>query len=149
MSNTTVTLLNDRLKAILDTLTGEASDKPLLECFDYPEMKPTKFPCGMTIFKDGSGDISDTQYDEQSMNFIIRVLIRDNKDRATYLQYIGLIDSMLAELKKDDHITLGGACKLMKVDNAIIPIRSSDATEPVIGFDMSVSALVEFDTKNP
>lgn len=149
MSNTTLVLLTARIKAILDTLTGEESSKPLLECFDYPEMKPKKFPCAMGFFKDGSGDISDTQYDEQSINFIVRVLIRDNADRATYIQYIGLIDSLLAELKKDDHITLGGACKLFKVDNSIIPIRSSDATEPVIGFDLNVSALVEFDTKNP
>lgn len=149
MSNTTVTLLNERLKAILDSMTGAAQNKPFLECFDYPEPKPTKFPCAMVFLKDGNGDISDTQYDEQSINFIIRVLIRDNNDRATYMQYIALIDSALAELKKDNHYTLGGACLKLRVDAAIIPIRSSDATEPVIGFDLNVSALVEFDTINP
>lgn len=149
MSNTTLDAINAALKSVLDTMTGDETSKPFLECFDYPEPKPKKFPCAMVIFKDGAGDISDTQYDEQSMNFIIHVLIRDNSDRATYMQYIGLIDSALAELKKNDHITLGGTCKMLKVDNSIIPIRSSDASEPVIGFDLSVSALIEFDTWNP
>lgn len=153
MTNTTLVALNAALKAILDSMTGDGSNKVFLQCFDYAEPKPTQFPCAMVIFKDGAGEydglLSDTQYDQQSMNFIIRVLIRDNSDRDTYMQYIGLIDSALAELKKNDHITLGGVCKFLKVDNSIVPIRSSDASEPVIGFDLSVSAMLEFDTMNP
>ena len=132
----------DKLKLILDGLTGSGADKLFAESFAYLEPSPEQFPCAMIGTFAGSGEeIADTAYNTTNMQFIIRCYLPNKNDLATHDLLLTTLDGLLAELRKDSNFTLGGTVQKVEPGKQIAVYYTDETEEPVIGFDVLVNVL--------
>lgn len=134
----------DALYAILDLLDG--SGKPLASIYDWPNPMPESYPCSYPIWIENGEDVMDTKDNESATQFVIRTMIPDRNDETTYDTMIAVADALLAEFRKDDHYTLGGACHRLHVSPTMKPLRTGEGEEPMIVLDMNVTAYALQDT---
>lgn len=144
MSTTTIAQLNAAFKTILDGLTG--SGQVLSVCYSWPNPMPASFPAAYPIWTESGEDTLDTKDNESAIQFILRVLIRDTNDQTSYDTAIAVADALFAELRKDDHYTLGGLCTRLHVSPSTKPLRTGEGTEALIVLDMTVTCYCLQDT---
>lgn len=98
----------NEIKSILDTVKG-AQNSRLQEVYNYdaPDAD-TGYPYA-TLGDDGAEESSlDTMSNQAIYNFVIRV-VDVNKDKsAMVVNMRKVVDDIMAELRKREHITLGG-----------------------------------------
>lgn len=132
----------DKLKTILDGLTGTTSAKLFAESFGYLEPSPKKFPCAMIgTFAGSSEQTIDSAYNGTTMQFVIRCYFENENDQSTHDLLLTTLDSLLAELRKDDNYTLGGTVQRLDVAPNIIVYYTDQTEQPVIGFDIVINVL--------
>lgn len=132
----------NKIKEILDTLTGAGATDLFSESFDYLEPSPKEFPVAMIGTFSGSGEtIIDTAYNATVMQFVIRAYFENGNDAEAHDLMLGTLDSLLAELRKNDHYTLDGTVQKFEVSPNIIVYYTDQTDQPVIGFDVIVNVL--------
>lgn len=145
MSTTTFTQVNAYVATnILGNITGNG--QKLNETHAYPNPEPKKFPCSMVIAKAGAEGIFDTMDNETKMQFVIRTMLLDENNKATYDKMLSVLDAVLAELRKNNHCTLGGLVQKFEVNGDITLFRTKQASYNIVGFDIEVVASVLNDT---
>jgi hypothetical protein len=83
---------------------------------------------------------------EAVMDFIIRILIRDNNDQTSYDLLLSVLDQVIAEFRKDDHVTLSGLVDRFDVSPQVDIYRTGDGPSALIVCDLNVSAMSVWDT---
>lgn len=140
----TVTQVNAALATILDSLEG--SGKPLQEFYAYPFTGEGGYPRAFPILK-GMRENDITNVDNEAvMDFIIRILIRDNNDQTSYDLLLSVLDQVIAEFRKDDHVTLSGLVDRFDVSPQVDIYRTGDGPSALIVCDLNVSAMSVWDT---
>lgn len=125
-----------KLKTILDTI----SNSILPVKFEYLETSPSSFPSGNIIFVGGSERVLDTQYNEVTERFIVRLIYPTEERQAAMEKWLTLLDGVSAEFRKSSHQTLDGVAVSFLITDYPQPQVSTDFIQPVIIFDIVVVA---------
>ena len=132
----------DKLKLILDGHTGTASNKLFSQCFDYFEPTPKQFPCAMVGILAGSGEsMQDSEYNATRMKFVIRAYFKNSNDSATHDTLLDTLDTLLATLRDQANVTLGGTVEMLDASPEIEVFYTDRESEPVVGFDIILNVL--------
>jgi len=86
-------------------------------------------------------EITTTDKNELSTNFVVRCLVENSGDQSTQTaRLLTVVDAVMAELRKDDNETLGGLCHYFLVEE-ISSIEFGEVQEMKVMFmDLLVSA---------
>lgn len=131
----------DKLKLILDGLTGSTASDLFLQSFDYFETTPQNYPCAMVGILAGSSErMIDTAYNETEMQFLIRVLMKNKNDSSTHDSLLTILDSLLDTLRDEANLTLGGSAQMMQpIEWDVFYTDRTD--EPTVGFEIVINVL--------
>lgn len=125
----------------LDSILGSVSTDVIASHYKYPNPSPTAYPTAYPVLKEVRDKFSeDTQHDAAAMDFIIRIVIKDNNDEATDTIVHDAMAAVLAELRKKSHNTLGGLVYKFHVSNTIQLFRSQNEQIDVIVCDILCTA---------
>lgn len=144
MSTTTWTQVNAAIATALGNVQGDG--QVLNEVHAWANPDPKKFPCSLVMAKGGQEGIFDTMDNETRMSFIVRTLLIDDNNKATYDKVLTTLDAVIAELRKDDHYTLGGIVEKFEVSGEIALFRTKQGNYNIVGFDIEVVSSVLNDT---
>jgi len=138
--NATFAQVNSGIYSILDLLDG--SDKPLQTIYDHPPGNLTGggFPAAFPVVVGAQESILENVSNSIAMNFIVRVLMRDKNTKTSYDAMLSVLDAVLAELRRDDHWTLGGIVEHFRVSPEVRIFRTGEGDTALIGFDIGVTA---------
>lgn len=125
-----------KLKTILDGISS--SILPLK--FEYLETKPSSFPSGNILYAGGSEKMLDSQYNEITERFVVRLIFPTEERQAAQEKWMSLIDAISAEFRKDDYQTLTGTAVIFQIKEFSPPQPSTDFIQPVIVFDITFEA---------
>lgn len=130
--------IKNKLVDILETLQG--TGKPLKAVFGYIEPTPQNYPCAMVRISGTSTENRlDTNSNEVTAEFTIRVLLRVDNSEAAEDQRLDLLDSILDAFRSATYVdTLGGTVE--KFDVASIVQIETNEDQPAFGFDLIVNA---------
>lgn len=137
MPNTTLTQINTAIFTILDTLDG--SGQPLSVVYDWPNPDPASLPCAYVVWQGSRESVLDTASDEELADFVVRVILRDDNNEDTYDALLSVVELVKAELRKDDHRTLGGLVTHFEVSPRMEAFRTSEATFPLVYCDLLIT----------
>lgn len=134
---TTTKDVRDALYAII----GSVSTTVIASYYKYPNPSPSAYPCCYPVLKEVRDKFSeDTQYDAAAMDFIIRIVVKDNNDEATDTMMHDAMAAVLAALRKKANATLGGLVHKFHVSNTIQVFRSQQEQLDVIVCDILCTA---------
>lgn len=129
--------VKDSIVTILGTVAG--TTKPLKVVFGYMEPSPSQYPCAMVRVVNGAEIRLDTASNFLTMDFVVRVLIREKNTQAAEDQRLDLMTSIVAVFRSTANVdTLGGIVEEFHVQ-AITPIDVNE-DQPAFGFDLLLSA---------
>lgn len=129
--------VKDSIVTILNTITG--STKPLKVVFGYMEPQPSQYPCALVRVVNGAEIRLDSASNFLTMDFVVRVLIREKNTQAAEDQRLDLMTNVVAAFRSTANVdTLGGIVEKFDVQ-AITPIDINEP-EPAFGFDLILSA---------
>lgn len=132
----------DKLKLILDGVTGTAADKLFSQVFDYFEPAPKQFPCAMVgIFGGSTEQMQDSEYNATRMKFVIRAYFKNDNDSTTHDKLLETLDSLLVVLRDQANVTLGGTVEMLDASPEIEVFYTDREDEPIVGFDIVCSVL--------
>lgn len=125
----------------LDGIVGNVSTAVIASHYKYPNPSPSAYPTCYPVLKEVRDKFAeDTQYDCAAMDFIVRIVVKDNNDEATDTMVHDAMASVLAELRKASHGTLGGLVHKFHVSNTIQLFRSQQEQLDVIVCDILCTA---------
>lgn len=134
---TTTKDVRDALYAIINAVSASV----IASKYKYPNPSPSGYPAAYPVLKETREIFAvDTQYDGVAMDFIIRIVIKDNNDEATDTLVHDAIATVLAELRKNSNGTLGGLCHKFHVSNTMQLYRSQQEQLDVIVCDILCTA---------
>jgi hypothetical protein len=134
---TTTKDVRDALYAII----AAVSSAVIASKYKYPNPAPESYPTAYPVLKETrEGFAIDTQMDTVAMDFIIRIVIKDNNDEATDTLVHDAVATVLAELRKKSNNTLGGICHKFHVSASMQLYRSSQEQLDVIVCDILCTA---------
>ena len=144
MPNATFAQINTQLYNILDLLDGDG--KPLQVVYDYPESAPSGFPCAFPVCAGARESTEDTQYNMLAVDFKLRFIFLDSNDQDMNDLMLDSLQTILAELRKNDHFTLSNPVERFEVSPNIEAVRTSLAESKVILFDIDTTSYTLQDT---
>lgn len=128
-----------KIAEILDALTGSGASDPIRFFYSFPAAELEGFPAATLHFLGGTEEIMDSVSNLSKLNFGIRLHFQNLASEETFDTAISTIQSVLSELRKDDHDTLDGACEHFRVSNNI-ETRYTDDSQPEYLCDIIVTA---------
>lgn len=133
MAMTTTKDVRDALYAIINAISSSV----IASKYKYPNPSPQSYPSAYPVLKETRDIFSvDTQYDGVAMDFIIRIVIKDNNDEATDTLVHEAVATVLAELRKKSNNTLGGLVHKFWVSSSMQLYRSQNEQMDVIVCDI-------------
>lgn len=138
MPNPTTTKdVRDALYAIINAVAATV----IASKYKYPNPVPESYPAAYPVIKETRDIFAvDTQSDGVAMDFIIRLVFKDNNDEATDTLVHDGIAAVLAELRKKSNCTLGGLVYKFWVSNTMQLYRSQQEQLDVIVCDILCTA---------
>lgn len=138
MPNPTTTKdVRDALYAIIVAVSSTV----VASKYKYPNPSPESYPAAYPVIKETRDIFAvDTQYDGVAMDFIIRIVFKDNNDEATDTLVHDAVATVLAELRKKSNNTLGGLVYKFWVSNTMQLYRSQQEQLDVIVCDILCTA---------
>lgn len=134
---TTTKDVRNALYAIINAV----SSSTLASKYKYPNVAPESYPTAYPVIKETREIFAvDTQVDGVAMDFIIRIVIKDNNDETTDDMVHDVSAAVLAELRKKANNTLGGICYNFRVSNSMQFFRSQQEQLDVIVCDILCTA---------
>ena len=139
-----IVLVNTKLKAIIDTLTG--SGKVFSVAYDFPNPTPASYPAVMLVLGNASDEVKeDNQYDTMNTTFVVRGVIKSKWTSSGYGKILTILDTLLTEFRKKSHQTLSGDS--WKIDIVGIDMEYIDTeSSPIIIGDVILSVKILEDT---
>jgi len=125
-----------KIKDILDTIPTNIL--PLK--FQYMESMPSSFPAAMLLSQGFEEEVLDSANNILTERFIIRLIYPTQESLAGYEKMLTLSDYISAELRKDDHMTLGGEAVHFQIKQGMAPEYSQEYSQPVAIFGLSLEA---------
>jgi hypothetical protein len=142
--NATFTQVNTAIYNILDLLDGDG--QPLNKIADFPDLTLNEYPVGYPILKGSDEGTFDTQMNNDAMQFVVRIVMRDNNDRDSYMNMLAVLDQVKPEFRKKSHASLGGIVDKFYLSPKVDIYRAGDASTSLIVSDLLVTAETLSDT---
>lgn len=134
---TTTKDVRDALYAIINAVSSTV----IASKYKYPNPAPSGYPTAYPVIKETREIFAvDTQSDGVAMDFIVRIVLRDNNDEATDTMMHDAVATVLAELRKKSNNSLGGLCHRFHVSNSLTIYRSQQEQLDVIVCDILCTA---------
>lgn len=139
MSTTTTKQVRDQLYIIISNISSTI----IASKYRYPNPVPESYPTAYPVYK-GSREIFaiDTQLDGEAMDFIVRIVMKDDNDENTDTLMHDAMASVKAELRKKANNYLGGLVYKFVVSNTVEVFRSSNEQFDVVVCDILCTAEV-------
>lgn len=122
-----------KLKSIVDLVSSSV----LPQTYAYLETMPASFPAVSLTYVSHREARKDTISNELDINYLLRIFWPSEERVEAQAKWLALLDTLSAELRKDDHQTLDGS-----VASYITSGGDSDITtefgQPVIVFRLSI-----------
>lgn len=128
----------DRIGDVLDTIS--ASIIPVK--YRYPETNPSSFPASMLLYRGGTEKMVDTNHNLVTYRFSIVTVYPVAEAAASYNRWLQAYDTIVAELRKDDHQTLSGDAVKFMVEADGQPTYTDQFSQQVAVLDIRVVAEV-------
>lgn len=130
--------VKDKIVTILTTIKG--SGLPLKEVYGYMNPSPQNYPVAMVRVVGVSNEVRlDTASNELTMQFVVRVLIREKNSQTAEDQRLDLMTSLTDVFRLAANVdTLQGIVEKFDVSE-IVPIDINE-DQPAFGFDLNLIA---------
>lgn len=128
----------DKIGDILDTV--DVAVIPVK--YRYPETNPSSFPASMLLYRGASERMVDTVTNLVRYQFSIVTVYPVAEAAAAYNRWLQAYDTIVAELRKDDHQTLSGNAVKFMVEADGQPTYTDQFSQQVAVLDIRVVAEV-------
>lgn len=139
MATGTWVSINDALVTLLNLLKGNGLR--LATVSNWPNPSPTTgYPHAYPLPQRPNEFDYDTQSNNRNVRFILRVEFPEANDQETHLDMLATADALDNEVRKREHITLGGIVHSFKVEAGGGFGRTGEGESEMIVYDVVVSA---------